>query len=85
MKPKLTLAEKFNSRSLTSLERVHSRRQRLFRPAELDHTRLKVTERTFNKTSLLLVVGKEVKPKRMLNITKKKKKKSVPSLKIQYR
>lgn len=56
---------------------------RLFRPAELDHTRLKVTERTFNKTSLLLVVGKEVKPKRMLNITKKKK--SVPSLKKQYR
>jgi hypothetical protein len=40
------------------------------RLAELNHTGLQITEWAFNKTKFLLVVGKEIVPKRVLKQTK---------------
>ena len=47
-------------------ELIHSLDERAARLAELNHAWLQVIERAFDQTVLLLVVGQEVMPQRML-------------------
>jgi hypothetical protein len=49
-----------------SAEWLHRFDESTTRFAELDHTRLQVVQRSFNKVILLLIMSQEVVPKRML-------------------
>lgn len=58
----LTLIKVLIGRRLESPEWIHSARQALLRPAELNHARLQVCQWTFDKARLLLIVREEVEP-----------------------
>lgn len=61
-----TVAQIISCTCLVTAELVHSLDKSASGLAELNHAGLKVVKRTFNKAVLLLVVGQEVVPKRML-------------------
>lgn len=60
------LTQELVRRRLVSLERVHSGCEGLFWSTELDHARLEVAKRAFDKCPLLLEMGQEIKPERVL-------------------